>query len=402
MNILIVCNYFYPNNGIASFRLNAFAKYFQQAGHSVSVVTEGGRDQTTLWHGCEIHYVKDPVISLSKTDSLLQRRKKWTPRRILTALQSRLLLDYKWLWQFRAYRKAHELTSSRRFDVVLSSYGNLSSHRIAYQLHKKTRIYWIADMRDEMSKWPWLSSINKRRLLSYERKILKEADLVLSVSAPLVEDFKQTGGGIDKVIEITNGYDYEEIHSVSFQPVYTMAFTGHFYNSITPDKWFRAFSELIAEGAVPADSRILIIGNNIPLSVPENMKSNVFQLRQVNHDEVIRKTQEADTLVVVHPKGRKGVYTGKLFDYLGTNKPILAICAPDDVIGSLLEETHSGFTADESDNEDVKRMILRCYSLWKNKEVLPRDWDKIRQYTRKNQVKKLLEYLAGQEALKQS
>lgn len=368
----------------------------------MSVVTEGDRDQTTLWHGCEVHYVKDPVISLSKTDSLLQRRKKWTPRRILTALQSRLLLDYKWLWQFRAYRKAHELTSSRRFDVVLSSYGNLSSHRIAYQLHKKTRIYWIADMRDEMSKWPWMSPINKRRLLSYERKILKEADLVLSVSAPLVEDFKQTGGGIDKVIEITNGYDYEEIHSVSFQPVYTMAFTGHFYNSITPDKWFRAFSELIAEGAVPADSRILIIGNNIPLSVPENMKSNVFQLRQVNHDEVIRKTQEADTLVVVHPKGRKGVYTGKLFDYLATNKPILAICDPDDVIASLLEETHSGFTADESDNEDVKRMILRCYSLWKNKEVLPRDWDKIRQYTRKNQVKKLLEYLAGQEALKQS
>lgn len=181
-----------------------------------------------------------------------------------------------------------------------------------------------------------------------------------------------------------------------------MAFTGHFHNLITPDKWFRAFSELIAEGAVPADSRILIIGNNIPLSVPENMKSNVFQLRQVNHDEVIRKTQEADTLVVVHPKGRKGVYTGKLFDYLATNKPILAICDPDDVIASLLEETHSGFTADESDNEDVKRMILRCYSLWKNKEVLPRDWDKIRQYTRKNQVKKLLEYLAGQEALKQS
>lgn len=402
MNILIVCNYFYPNNCIASFRLNAFAKYFREAGHSVSVVTEGDRDQTTTWNGCEVHYVKDPVLTPSQMDFLLFRRKKWTPRRILTALQGRLLLDYKRLWQFRAYRKAHELTSGRRFDVVLSSYGNLSSHRIAYQLHKKTRIYWIADMRDEMSKWPWMSSINRRRLLSYERKILKEADLVLSVSAPLVEDFKQTGGETDKVIEITNGYDYEEIHSVSFQPVYTMAFTGHFHNLITPDKWFRAFSELIVEGVVPADSRILIIGNNIPLSVPENMKSNVFQLRQVNHDEVIRKTQEADTLVVVHPKGRKGVYTGKLFDYLATNKPILAICDPDDVIASLLEETHSGFTADESDNEDVKRMILRCYSLWKNKEVLPRDWDKIRQYTRKNQVKKLLEYLAGQEALKQS
>ena len=103
----------------------------------------------------------------------------------------------------------------------------------------------------------------------------------------------------------------------------------------------------------------------------------------------------------MHPKGRKGVYTGKLFDYPATNKPILAICDPDDVIADLLEETRAGFTADETDNEQVKRMLLRCYSIWKNKEVLPRDWDKIRQYSRKNQVGRLLEYLAGQEALKQ-
>lgn len=95
-----------------------------------------------------------------------------------------------------------------------------------------------------MSKWPWLLPINSRRLLFYERRTSRMLDLILSVSAPLVEDFKQTGGGIDKVIEITNGYDYEEVHDVSFQPVYTMAFIGHFYNSITPDKWFGAFSEL--------------------------------------------------------------------------------------------------------------------------------------------------------------
>ena len=68
----------------------------------------------------------------------------------------------------------------------------------------------------------------------------------------------------------------------------------------------------------------------------------------------------------------------------------------------VLEQLRRGeqaFTEDQS--EQVKRMILRCYSIWKNKEVLPRDWDKIRQYSRKNQVGRLLEYLAGQEALKQ-
>ena len=132
MNILIVCNHFYPHNRIAAFRLNAFARYFREAGHSVTVITEGDRDETVMWNGCEVHYVKDPVITSSKQESLLQRRKKWAFRRILSALQFRLFLDYKRIWQFKASKKARKLAKSRRFDVVLSSYGHLSSHRIAY------------------------------------------------------------------------------------------------------------------------------------------------------------------------------------------------------------------------------------------------------------------------------
>lgn len=62
MNILIITNFFFPNNKIASFRMNAFAKYFHEAGHEVTVVTEGCCDSTTFWEGCEVHYLKDPII----------------------------------------------------------------------------------------------------------------------------------------------------------------------------------------------------------------------------------------------------------------------------------------------------------------------------------------------------
>lgn len=60
MRVLIISNWFYPNNVIAAFRIEAFAKYFQLAGHSVTVVTEGEVDETKLWYGCEINYVKNP------------------------------------------------------------------------------------------------------------------------------------------------------------------------------------------------------------------------------------------------------------------------------------------------------------------------------------------------------
>ena len=164
--------------------------------------------------------------------------------------------------------------------------------------------------------------------------------------------------------------------------------------------WFEAFSELISSGEISSDSRICIIGNYKTLTVPESLRSNVTQIAEVDHEEAIRMSLAADTLVLVHPKGRKGVYTGKLFDYLATNKPILAICDPDDVIAELLNETRAGFVADVTDAGDIKSKILQCYSLWKNRQVLPRRWDKIRQYTRKNQVGILLEYLSRQEGLK--
>lgn len=401
MNILIISNFFYPYNSIASFRINAFAKYFYEAGNSVTVVTEGDCDETVMWNGCEIHYVKDCVITESRMKLLLRTNKKWTIRRIICALQSRLALDHKFMWRFKAYKRAYEVMKKGQFDIVLSSYCPLSPHMIAYKLRKKASgFYWIADMRDEMSKSPFISRWRRWRIRSYECKILESADLVLSVSAPLVNDFKQIGRH-GRVFEVKNGYDYEEVHSASFQSVYTMAFIGHFDSFINPNNWFKAFSELIAVGDIPQNSRIYIIGNHEKLLIPENIKSNIFQIEEVNHAEAIRSSLEVDTLVLVHPKGRKGVYTGKLFDYLATNKPILAICDPNDVIAALLEETKAGFTADESDIEDIKKKILHCYFIWKNKDVLSRDWSKIRQYTRKNQVRILLEYLSQQEVLKQ-
>lgn len=396
MNVLIISYYFYPENHIASFRINSFAKYFQSAGYSVTVVTKGNQDRTAMWNGCEINYIKDPVMPHFYKSS---KRKKWTIKRILYSLFYRMVLDPTCVWKIRAYKKVRELWKTKDFDLVLSSYAPLSTHMTAFKLRKKGyKFYWVADMRDEMSLSPFLSSYKIRLIKPYERKILHSADLILSVSEPLIDGFKRFCKH-NRFLEIKNGYDYEEVHDVSFQPQFTMSFIGHFYAIINPDNWFKAFSELIRDKEIPSDCRINIIGNLIKITIPDNIVSNVLQIGEVPHSKAIAMSLEADVLVVVHPIGRKGVYTGKLFDYLATNKPILALCDPQDVVGALLNETKSGFVVDEADIAGIKKMILRCYSIWKNKEVLPRDWGKIRQYTRQNQAQILLNYLSKNVAL---
>lgn len=400
MNILIVTNSFFPNNRIASFRINAFAKYFHEAGHEVTVVTEDCHDYTTFWKGCEVHYLKDPVISEQQLRQCAQSRRKWFLRRIIHGLEWRLTLDKKRLWRIRAQKCVKMLLGNKKYDVVLTTYPRLSPHMIALAMRKKGyQFYWIADMRDEMSERKWLIEDHwkiSRRLVRPERRIVNNADLVLSVSKPVLDGFRAMATH-DRFLEIRNGYDYEEVHESYFQNRFTMGYIGNFYGEITPDNWFKAYSELICEGQLPADSKIKIVGNCMKLNIPDSIKPNVEEIDAVIHDEAVRiSVYETDVLVMVHPNnGRKGVYSGKLLDYLATNKPIIAMYDLNDVVGALMEETKAGFAVDESDIKGIKEAIMKCYRIWQNREVLPRNWDNIRQYSRRNQTRLLLDYLAS-------
>ena len=87
---------------------------------------------------------------------------------------------------------------------------------------------------------------------------------------------------------------------------------------------------------------IKIVGNPLKIDIPDALRSNVVELPIVDHDEAVRMSiEECDALLMIYSRraGRKGVYSGKLLDYLATNKPILAISDPGDVVGDLMRDT---------------------------------------------------------------
>lgn len=94
--------------------------------------------------------------------------------------------------------------------------------------------------------------------------------MVVSVSKPLLKDFKRLCKH-DHFLEIKNGYDYEEVYDVRFQSQFTMAFIGRFYLGINPNNWFKLFQNLYAEGKLPTNCLIKIIGNNSKLVIPQNI-----------------------------------------------------------------------------------------------------------------------------------
>lgn len=403
MKILIITNVFHPSNMIGAFRINAFARYFSRAGHDVTVIAEGARDTEERWEGCDVRYVSDPIV---RNYSYLSSRiydGRWSLRRVMKALEYRLTLNSA-LWSRKALAASRRAMAVGHFDVVLSTGGHsMVSHRCALKLKREfPEVYWIADMRDELRmpivRYPiaLLHRLSVRRLKKAMRMTLDLSDLLLSVSKPIVDDLRRDSSH-GRVLEICNGYDYPEVYDNCFQEKFTMMYLGRFYPGIYPDNLFGAYIELIAEGRLPTDCVIKIVGNPLKIDIPDALRSNVVEMPIVDHDEAVRMSvEETDVLLMIYSRraGRKGVYSGKLLDYLATNKPILAISDPGDVVGDLMRDTGAGFAVDEDDIPAIKSAVMECYDMWLNRRTMPRDWDRIKEFRRSRQVGILLDYLA--------
>ena len=60
---------------------------------------------------------------------------------------------------------------------------------------------------------------------------------------------------------------------------------------------------------------------------------------------------------------------GKLYEYLGTGKPILGLVPPGGVADRLLEEYGAGFTAAPEDIRAIADHLITLYRAWKAKRL---------------------------------
>jgi hypothetical protein len=255
------------------------------------------------------------------------------------------------------------------------------------------KIKWIADFRDEMSTDPAFLKLTQYRLKKIEKNILNNADLVVSISKSIIHGFKSNNNK-DNFLEINNGYDFEEYKESSFQECFTLSHIGGFFGIRKPDNLFYALKELKEQHKIPSNFVLKLIGNQKYLDVPDSIRDNVIQKGKIPHDKAIDEMKKSDVLLIIQPAStRKGVYTGKLFEYLAINKYIFALVDTNDVAAQLIESTNSGISVDNSDINDIKKAICELYNRWGNKITPSKKWDLIKEFSRKKQVHKLVDYL---------
>ncbi len=277
-------------------------------------------------------------------------------------------------WKPFAISEGGKIIQSEDISAIISNSAPVTSHIIAKELKAKYGIPWVADFRD-----PWSQNHNYsygpiRQLVDrrLERKTLSKADALVIVSKSW-EDKLQMLHKDRRVYAITNGFDPEEVNSppAGLIPKFTITYTGSIYTGKQePSKFFAALRGLIHDGVLdPREIEVRFYGYKydwLDEEVERCGLSNIVKQHGVVPRQIaLEKQRESQLLLLLkwEDPEERGVHTGKIFEYLGARRPILATGGTDDVVSELLNATGAGVSSLTVD--DIISMLKGFYRDYK-------------------------------------
>ena len=404
--VLIIANLFPPIGGSGVQRSVKFVKYLRNYGY----------DPVVLTRKTDSSRVNDETLLKDIPDSVLVYRTRACEFAelkgifyIFGKIISKLMIpDGQYLWSRLARRTAIDIIKKYNIKKVYTTSTPYSAHLLGlYIKNKLPDIKLVVDFRDEWTNNPYIldKPYNKIRMgieRRMERKVLNTADFIIANTPVMKDNFLKNNNMEDeKFYVIPNGYDEEDFLGYDKKSVknkkFTMVYTGSLYGRRKPDTFFEALKQLLEENKIDRNKIcVKLIGNyhNDKLQTlidSYNLTKQIEILGYVSHDVCIKYQMECDSLVLIEGSGRGGnaFYTGKIFEYMNTGKPVLALL-PDGVAADLIREANIGLVANTDDIKQIKENMIKYYEMWeKGKLIIKPVKNVIKQYERKKLTEKL-------------
>lgn len=415
--VLIISYYFPPDPTIGSLRVGGLAKYLPFFGWEPIILTKKiphTRDcriittQHAIYNSIATFKKKigmAPEIAVSNSLNLSKKGLNSKLFKMLYILPEILAYpDPQKDWYDSAFNVACNFLDREKVDAIISSSSPVTGHIIAHDLSIKYSISWIADFRDLWTQNHYYPYSRIRRFFErrLEVKSLASAKSLTTVSQNMAAELKKIHNNI-RVFSIPNGFDLDDVNNLeaNLTDKFTITYTGSLYHGKRdPLKLFQALSELFAENTLDSQRvEVRFYGRQENWMSNEIKKYNleriVIDCGFVSRDVALLKQRESQILLLLlwdHPS-EVGVYTGKVFEYIASKRPILAIGGPKGVVSELLEETEAGYFV--SSVEDIKDIITKYYTEYKlNGRVLYKgNISKIEKYSLKEGARKFAEVL---------
>jgi glycosyltransferase involved in cell wall biosynthesis len=306
--------------------------------------------------------------------------------------------DARKFWIKPSVKLLSSYLDNNTIDVVITTGPPHSLHLIGLALKKKYGLKWVADFRDPWTNIDYFHNLplTKRSLKKHydmETMVLKYADAVLVVGKSMKDEFRDRNS---EVHVLTNGFDeLKESGKIDLDKRFSMSHIGLMNADRNPIVLWKVLKELADESTEFAnDLQVKMIGkcaDEVYKSIAESgLKSKVSFEGYVSHHEVLQYQQASQLLLLCVNKvpSAKSVVTGKVFEYLQSNRPILAIGPVDGDLAEILEETNAGKMVDFDDGLTLKNVIKQYYADFKAGKLRV-NTQNVDQYQRKNLTGKL-------------
>lgn len=339
--------------------------------------------------------ISSGIIPHKKKQSFLQRIMLWVRGNLF-------IPDARVLWVKPSVNYLSKYIKEQGIDTIITTGPPHSLHLIGLRIKELHAIKWIADFRD-----PWttigyhkalkLTVSSAKRHKDLERKVLNSADNVLVTSPTTKTEFEALT--LKPITVITNGYDTESITKQPMDEKFTLAHIGSFLSERNPKILWEALSELIAENkAFKSHFELKLIGavsREVLDAVEVNgLSSYVNNLGYVSHAEAVAQQRKSQVLLMVEidSEETKCIIPGKLFEYMVSERPILAIGPPGADFASIVQTTNTGIFVTYSEKEKLKNALLQWFNQYQQGN-LKSNAIGLQQYSRKNLTGQLVQIL---------
>ncbi|NMH88185.1 glycosyltransferase family 4 protein [Flavivirga algicola] len=292
--------------------------------------------------------------------------------------------------------------TQNNIDTIITTGPPHSMHLIGLRLKERLEVKWLADFRD-----PWttigyhkqlkLTKISKEKHIALEKQVLNTADQLIVTSFTTKADFQKITGRPIEVI--TNGYDYEPVNEFKLDSKFSMAHIGSLLSKRNPEILWEVLRDLIKEyNDFSKDLELNFIGavsEDVLNSIKKNNLSNrVNEVGYISHKEAIvfQKKSQVLLLIEIDSEDTKCIIPGKLFEYMVSNRPIIAVGPKDSDVEKIIKQTNTGAYFGYDDYESLKTTILGHYKAFQNKSLQSHPIG-LQKYSRKQLTMRLAELI---------
>lgn len=421
--VLIVTYYWPPAGGPGVQRILKFVKYLPEFGWQPIVLTvQNGEypanDESLINEipdNCQVFstYSIEPnnlykkLIGIKKNQNipvavLAEKNLTWKKKIANWTRLNLFIPDSKIGWKSFAVKNGKKIINQFKPDLIFSSSPPPTVHLIAKSLKNYSNLKWVADLRDPWTDIYYYNNLKKSKLSAgldkyFEKSVLKNADLLCTVSQDLVNIFKSKKPDLNIKI-ITNGFDPDDLPLIPLKDKFkrfTFAYAGKLNAQQNPINLWRALQKLVnTNKSFSENFQMVFMGifsNEIYNSISKHgLNSFLTDKGYVEHGVALKnlKRSHIKLLLIPDTKKNKGIITGKLFEYLATDGYVLGIGSKNGDAAKILRKTNAGEVFGYSD--DLENVILDLYKNWKKGSSFEIDKTQIEKYTRKNLTKDLV------------